>query len=80
METDYLTLDRAFQFIDECRNHGKKVYGIERFFCDNSGNTPDLDGIVDFSAIHSVHEITLSATSFLSQYGKESRERFKITF
>lgn len=79
METDYLNFFEAIQFVNECE---KKVlvYGIERFICKNGKNMPDLNNISDFSYIDEIEKTFSASRNFLSLFGKNKNERFKIVY
>ncbi|MBB4187352.1 hypothetical protein GGE07_004016 [Sinorhizobium terangae] len=80
METDYLTMAEALQFIHECERRNAFIYGIERFTRESGMNVPDLDGIADFSSLPSqdVQKSISSARDFLASFGRSKEERFKI--
>ncbi|WP_163264823.1 hypothetical protein [Chelativorans alearense] len=82
METGYLTLDQAHQFVQECEENGTFIYGIERFLCKDGMNIPDLDGIADFSSLplHQVSKSISASKDFLALFGDSSQERFKVVY
>lgn len=82
METDFLTTDQALQFVHACEQDGAFIFGIERFLCTEGKNAPDLDGIADFSSLspQDVRGAASSARKFLSLFGDEEQERFKLVY
>lgn len=82
METEYLTADQALHFVNACEQDGVFIFGIERFLCADGKNAPDLDGIADFSSLspQDVRGAALSARKFLSLFGDEEQERFKLVY
>ncbi|MCA0917759.1 MULTISPECIES: hypothetical protein [unclassified Halomonas] len=82
METDYLTMKNAVNFLHECESKRIFVFGVERFLCGDDGNFPDLDGIADFSSLgeENVSMSIMSAKQFMSLFGSDENERFKIVF
>ncbi|MBY5927494.1 hypothetical protein KUV86_00015 [Halomonas sp. DP8Y7-3] len=82
VETDYLTMKNAVNFLHECESKRIFVFGVERFLCGDDGNFPDLDGIADFSSLgeENVSMSIMSAKQFMSLFGSDENERFKIVF
>lgn len=82
METEYLSVEQALQFIQECEENDVFIFGVERFLCVDGMNIPDLDGIADFSSLSAqgVHGTASSARSFLSSFGGVEQERFKLVY
>lgn len=82
METEFLTTEQALQFIRACEQDGVFIFGIERFLCIGGKNVPDLGGIADFSSLspQDVGGAASSARKFLSFFGEEEQERFKLVY
>lgn len=82
METEFLTTDQALQFVQACEHGGVFIFGIERFICIEGKNAPDLDGIADFSSLppQDVRGAASAARTFLSLFGNEEQERFKLVY
>jgi len=78
METDYLTMTEAQNFVRVCDRRG--IFGIERFTHDDGKFLPDLDGIADFSVLlqQDGRKSILAARKFLDLFGHPKLERFKF--
>lgn len=82
METEFLTSAEALQFVRSCEEEGVFIYGIERFLCVDGKKVPDMNGIADFSSIYppNIPSAASAARSFMSLFGRDDQERFKLVF
>ena len=80
MESDYLNYQQTLDFLEACYQKHNFVYGLERFILDGSKVKPDLDGILDLSAIctKDVAKSIEAAKLYLSQYGNDTDEAFTV--
>jgi len=82
METDYMTLNNTLDFLDQCSDKSLLVLGLERFVKDEGNFFPDTNGIADFSNADNmnVESSIIAAKRFLSEYGKDTLERFVVVY
>ena len=81
MESDYLVMQAALNFLSQCEEKNQFIFGVERFIKEGDSFKPDIDGIADFSSLNPQKDVNRSinaAKIFMNDYGDDSDEFFVI--